>query len=120
MLPYAFDEGVSGAEVLAVGIGEAIQRREVDSFPGRQVLLRTFHDLVASRRPIPEMAEVWRIGAGVGRVADRPGAVVEHPGPSGEGRKLRQKQDEEAEIAQSLKDSRTDHSDGENLVSRNL
>lgn len=114
MLPYAFGEEISGAEVLAVGIGEAVQRREVDGFPGRQVLLCAFHDLVASRWPIPEMAEVWRIGAGVGRVTDRPGAVVEHPGSSGEGRKLRQKQDEEADIAQYLKNSRTDHSDGEN------
>lgn len=105
MLPHALNEEIPGAEVLAIGVGETIQRRQIDRFPSRQVLLRTFHNLVASRRPVPEMAEVWRISAGVSGVTDRPGAVVEYPAPGDERRKLRQKQDEQAEFTQYLKDS---------------
>lgn len=90
MLPHALGEEVPGAEVSSLGVGEAVQRRRADRFSGRQVLLRAFHNLIASRRPVPEMAEVRRTGAaGVGGIADRPGAVVEYPGPGGEGRKLR-------------------------------
>ena len=110
MLPHALGEEVSRAEVFTLGVGKAVQRRQVDRFSGRQVLLRAFHNLVASRRPVPEMAQVRRTAAaGVGGIADLPGAVVEHPGPGGEGRKLREQQEEEAEITQYVRESGVGH-----------